>query len=130
MKTRMLFAACTMFLVATSAADAATISSPAIFGSHDQNQATCVALNIGTTTAAVTLKILNESGGTESTTTQTVAPGDFIVTIRNISSGVAYACSATFPSGTKLSAALTIIDIVPDGWGSSNHRPIRSAPLR
>jgi hypothetical protein len=130
MKTRTSLVTAAAVLLAAGVAHAGTLFSPAIFGSHDQNQATCVVLNAGTTTQSVTIKILNESGITEAQTTQTLAPGDFRSLTRNIANGVAYACSVTGPTSGALRASLSIIDIVPDGFGGSNHRPIRSAPLR
>ena len=130
MKTRVLLAVIAGTFGFAVATQAATISSPAIFGSHGQNQATCVLLNASTETRQITLTILTESGTAAATNTQTVAPGQFLVTFATISSGVAYACSATAGNVGGFSAALTIIDIVPDGFGSTNHRPIRSSPLR
>jgi hypothetical protein len=129
MNIRTLLVACASVLAAT-VAEAGVIFSPAIFGSHAQNQATCVALNVGTTSMSVTVKILNESGGIENSGTAVLAPGQFFAVHLGISFGVAYACSAQAPDVSKLRAALTIIDIVPDGDGSVNHRPIRSSPLR
>jgi hypothetical protein len=63
MNLRVTTAALASILALASAADAATISSPAIFGSHDQNQATCVVLNTGTADVQITLTILTESNG-------------------------------------------------------------------
>lgn len=117
-------------LAATAAANAGTIYSPAIFGSHGQNQATCVVLNTGPDVLSVTVRFLNESGGIEKSGTVIIGPGQFAVSTHNISFGVAYACSATSSGSSNLRGALTIIDIVPDGFGGSLHRPIRSADLR
>ena len=130
MRTRVLLTTIAGVLGLAAAAHAATISSPAIFGSHDQNQAFCVVLNTSTTSQQITVRILTESGSIMAQGTQTIVPGQFIVAVANISSGVAYACNATAPSVAGLSGALTITDTVPDGFGSSNQRPIRSAPLR
>jgi hypothetical protein len=130
MNTRVFVATFTAVFALSAAAHAATISSPAIFGSHGQNQAACVVLNTSSSSVAVTLKILSESGTVLSQGTQTIAPGQFIVAFATITSGVAHACSATAGTVAGLSGALTITDTVPDGFGGSLRRAIRSSPLR
>jgi hypothetical protein len=79
MNTRVSLATFAGILGLAAVAQAGTISSPAIFGSHDQNQAYCVVLNAGTTTQTVTVRILTESGTAVVVGTQTIAPGQFVV---------------------------------------------------
>jgi len=95
MKTIIALGACAAVLAPAGVSDAAQISSPAIFGAFTQNTAHCVVVNSGTTTFTVTVKILNESGGVVTSVTDPLAPGEFGPVSANVSSGVAYACTAT-----------------------------------
>jgi hypothetical protein len=130
MNTRILPAVVAATFGFAAVAHAATISSPAIFGSHAQDRATCVVLNTGAQPVQVTLRILDESGGTVHSGTGVVQPGQFIVLMFGINFGVAYACNATAATVGTLSGALTISEEVDDGFGGEHHRAIRSAPLR
>jgi hypothetical protein len=130
MRTRVFIATFAAVLGLSAAAHAATISSPAIFGSHGQNHAYCVVLNTSNSSVSVTLRILYESGAVKTQGTQTIAPGQFIVAVAAIEHGVAFACSATAGTVAGLSGALTITDEVPDGFGGSLRRAIRTSPLR
>jgi hypothetical protein len=119
-------AACVCLLGFASPSDAATIASPAIFGAHTQDIARCVVYNAGSTAQTVTIRLLDESGGVISTTTQSLAPGQFLSRASFISFGVAYACSVTAGTTSTLRAAFVIEEQV----FNSSPRPIRSAPLR
>ena len=114
-------------------AHAAQIASPVIFGSVAQDKAHCVILNGGTTPLTVTLKILNEYGGTEATETcgGPLGAGQFCARRIAIDNAGAYACSVTAGSVTNLRGALVFEEELLDPvWGSTFRRPIRSAPLR
>ena len=120
--------ACLGGLGVVGVSHAAEISSPAIFGGVSQAVASCMVLNGGATTLKVTIKLLDESGGLlRQVNCSSVPTGTFCaIGSTAISSGVAYACTATAGSVTNLRGALTIH---LDHLGGGN-QPIRSAPLR
>ena len=126
MKMQIVVAASVSVFGFAAAAHAAQLSSPAIFGAHTQDIAHCVVVNGGTTTVAVILTILDESGGILARRGDAIDPGGFASVDSFIPFGVAHACIVTTASSVaNLRAALTIVELVPGGT-----RPIRSAPLR
>jgi hypothetical protein len=112
-------------------AGAAQISSPSIFGGSTQNLAQCVILNGGTTSLTAAVQILDESGNAVKTSNcGTMAPNDFCSAATGISFGGSYSCIATAGSVANLRGAMVIKEPVSDGFGGTNERPFRSAPLR
>lgn len=125
--------ACLLGLTNLSHADQ-TIASPAIFGSFAQDRARCIIGNMGTTPVSVDVHIFDESGNVVPASTSCLSPVEpnFICSVTaTISSGVAYACSATASGkAKKLRGTLVLTDRVPDGFGGSKDIPLRSAELR
>ncbi len=132
MRILVVLAACAGVLALAGSAHAAQIASPTTFGAFTQDRAECVVLNGGTAALAVTVKILNESGGTVKTSTcgGSLPEGEFCSVSTAIDFGVGYACIATAPSTASLRGALVISEQLPDGFGSTYFLRIRSAPLR
>ena len=131
MRTLTVLATFAMVLTLTPLVHAAQISSPAIFGSLDQDRAECVIYNGGTGNLSVTIKILTESGTTQAERNcGPVSAGGFCARSVAIDFGVAYACIATAGAIANLRGALVIQQQVPDGFGGTYTFGIRSAPLR
>jgi hypothetical protein len=135
MRTLIVAMACTAVLALSGVSQAAQISTPAIFGNHNQDQAHCLVVNGGTSPLAVTLKLINEYGGTEATynCSGPPEPGEFCTLRRTISGAVAwaYACMATAGSTANLRGALVIEEqLIDPVWGTNFLRPVRSAPMR
>ena len=132
MRTLIVTLACAAVLALSGVSQAAQIASPPIFGTGDQDFAHCVVLNGGTTPLKVTLKILNEFGGTEATDNcgGPLGAGQFCARRIAIDNAGAYACIATAGSTTNLRGALTLEEEQPSPSGGDFLRPIRSAPLR
>ena len=133
MKTLVAATACAGVLVLSSWSQAAQMASPTIFGSGTQDRADCVVLNGGTTTLAVTVKLLDEYSNTVATSTcsEPLGAGQFCALSRPIDPAGAYACIVTAASVTNLRAALVIEEEVNDPiFGFTILRAIRSAPLR
>jgi hypothetical protein len=131
MRTLTVLATFAVVLALTPLVHAAEISSPAIFGSYDQDRAECVIYNGGTGNLSVTIKILTESGTTQAQRNcGTVPAGEFCAQSVGINFGVAYACTATAGTIATLRGALVIQQQVPDGFGGTYTFGIRSAPLR
>ena len=113
-----------------TAANAAQIASPAIFGAHTQTGAMCAIYNAGTTPLTVTLRILDESGGVVKSQAGTLQPGEFGSIFTSISFGVAYACSANASGVSNLRGTMIIMQHYIDDFGGGANRSIRSAQLR
>ena len=117
----------------SAVADAARLSSPAIFGAHTQTSVRCMVFNIGTEPLDVVVTILGESGEKlKVDTIDRLLPGEIVSTFVFIGNrfGVAHACTVDAASVAKLRASLiigeTVIeDGVPVGGGD-----VRSVPLR
>jgi hypothetical protein len=114
----------------SSAAHAARLSSPAVFGGHTQTVASCLVFNGGTDTQELTIKILTESGTVESATQSPLPPGQSIqFRAPNIGFGVAYACTVD----ARRVANLRAVFVLHETHFVNNadiERPIRSVPLR
>ena len=67
MRTLIVATAFATVLALSGVSQAAQISTPAIFGTHNQDMAHCLVVNGGTSPLDVTLKLINEYGGTEAT---------------------------------------------------------------
>lgn len=123
------------FFGVTSLSHAAqTIASPTIFGAHTQEFAQCIIGNLGAESVSVDVHIFDESGNVVPASSSCGAPVEakFVCSVfAPISFGVAYACSATSSgSAKKLRGTLVLYDRVPDGFGSTDDIPLRSAELR
>ncbi len=126
MKTLITLTAVVCLLGSTALAHAAkTLASAAIYGASTQDQAGCFIGNEGTTPIGVDLRIFDESGNaltSGSSCGGVVQPGFICSVFVNISSGVAYACSATATGSTKkLRGSLVLFDAGV---------PLRSTDLR
>jgi hypothetical protein len=132
MRTLVVTMACAAVLALSGASQAAQIASPTIFGTGTQDKAHCVVLNGGTTPLTVTLKILNEFGGTEATDNcgGPLGAGQFCARRIAIDNAGAYACIATTRSTANLRGALALEEELPNPSGGTFLRPIRSAPMR
>jgi hypothetical protein len=132
MRTLVVTMACAAVLALSGMSQAAQIASPPIFGSGDQDFAHCIVLNGGTKPLTVTLKILNEFGGTEVTDGcgGPLGAGQFCARRIAINNADAYACIATAGSTANLRGALTLEEEQPDPSGGEFLRPIRSEPMR
>ena len=124
-------AATVLLLTMTGLAQAGqTIASPSIYWSSDQSSATCTIRNVGPTQVSVQVGIFDESGGTVPLSEDhcngvNLAGGSACsVTATGISTGFAYACSATASSVKHLRGAMFL------RFNSQGAVPIRSAPLR
>jgi hypothetical protein len=114
-------------------AQAARLTSPAIFGTHTQRFAICSVFNNGTAPLDVTVKILGESGEVlKSEFIDDLLPGEIAPITEDIAlrTGVAHACSVDAASIANLRAALAILEQVQNADGSVIFRPMRSVPLR
>jgi hypothetical protein len=122
----------TCLLGFSGVAQAARLSSPAIFGAHTQRHAICTVFNNGTEPLDVVVTILGESG--EKLRTEPIEgllPGEIVPVFQfiNLRFGVAHACTVDAASVANLRASLTIIELaLVDGRGVD--RPFRSVPLR
>jgi hypothetical protein len=101
-----------------------TIASPAIYGAFNQSKAQCIIGNSSASTVSVEVKIFPEEGTGPVSKSCSVQPNFICSVTANISSGVAYACSATVTSGSvkKLCGTMVLEDL--------NGIPLRSAELR
>jgi hypothetical protein len=127
---RILISLVTCFFGFASVAQAARISSPAIFAAHTQRTAQCIVFNSGTEPVDVTMKILDESGRLVSGgATFLLRPGVIVPISAFIDFGVAYVCTVDAASLPSLRAVLVISELhILDG--RFYDRPIRTVPLR
>ena len=128
MKTLIVATAFAAALALSGVSQAAQISTPTIFGTGEQDKAHCIVLNGGTSPLAVTVKLLNEYGGTEATYSCSgpLGAGQFCALRRSIDNAGAYACIATAGSTTKLRGALILEEELLDPvWGTTFLRPVR-----
>ena len=133
MRTLIVAMACTAVLALSGVSQAAQISTPMIFGTGNQDKAHCVVVNGGTSPLAVTVKLLNEYGGTEATYNchGPLGAEQFCALRRSIDNAGAYACIATAGSTANLRGALVLEEEVLDPfWGTTFLRPVKSAPMR
>ena len=133
MRTLIVATACAAVLALSSMSQAAQISTAMTFGTGNQDKAHCLVLNGGTSPLAVTVKLLNEYGGTEATDNcgGPLGAGQFCALRRSIDNAGAYACIATAGSTTNLRGALVLEEALLDPiWGTTFLRPVRSAPMR
>ena len=132
MKTLVVATTLVAVMALCGASHAADISSPGIFGVATQARAECIVLNGGNAPVNVTVKIINFFGVTEATTLcdGLLGPGQFCSISTPTNLGFApYACVAS-GSTTNLRGALVLAEQLPDGFGSTYLRSVRSAPLR
>ena|SRR5689334_18502762 len=115
-----------LLLVASTVRAGGTIASPAIFAGPDQTEAGCAIRNVGAKPVLVDASIFDESGtalsGFGSCADGPLAPGDECSMSALISTGVAYACSATVRSGSPKSVRGVLL-VTPS-------HPLRHADLR
>src|SRR5882757_3637943 len=105
-------------------ARAGQISSPAIFGAFFQSAVQCTIGNLGTTRVPVTVNIVDEAGNVVPSGHCGSVEPNFLcqVTVFNIPTGSAFACTATTPGSTaKLRGTMVVLD---GGF------PLRTAALR
>ena len=106
-----------------------TIASSTIYGAFNQDTAECIVRNVGKSNVTVDVNIFDESGNPLSgggNCAAPILPGDYCFKRAPISSGVAYACSAT-PSGSArdLRANFVLIDDL-----GTDETQLRSVALR
>jgi hypothetical protein len=135
MRTLIFAMACAAVLALSGVSQAAQIPTPAIFGNRNQDKAHCLVINGGTSPLAVTLKLINEYGGTEATYNcrGPLDPGEFCTLRTTITNALAcaYACIATAGSTANIRGALVIEEkLIDPFWSTKFFRPVRSAPMR
>ncbi len=131
MKTLIVAAAVALSCIGT-AAHAAQIASPVIFGNHFQQLAECVVLNADTRPVTVGVKIVDDAGTTVASGTCDGAldPGAFCSIPATIDFRHSFACIATAPSTRNLRATLILEEKVFDDFFVPNLHPIRAASLQ
>jgi hypothetical protein len=129
MKTSIVSTIAAGLLVLAGSAHAGTIASATIYGAFNQDTAECVVRNVGKANVTVDVNIYDESGNVvpaSGSCAASITPGSHCFKRAIISSGLAYACSATIAGNTKdLRANLVLIDDI-----GSNENPLRSVVLR
>ncbi len=137
MKTAVMLAVVACLVGSASLARAGqTLASPTVFGATNQNSAQCTIRNVGNSSIPVSINIVDESGvpllSTNSCgTPAVVTPGHACIVTAQISSGAAYACSATASGSVKkLRGILVLYHIDIGSGGTPPLIPRRSAELR
>lgn len=126
MRTSVVLTALACLLGFAGTSHAALLATPTIYGAITQKAAQCVIGNTGQTLVKVTVHIVDESGNVvlgPTTCNEPVQPGSVCsVFANNISSGVAFACTADVAgSAARIRAAFTIVD--------ADEVPLRTADL-
>jgi hypothetical protein len=137
MRTRIAILACAAVLTLSGlaqAAQSATIATPMIFGTGEQDRADCLVLNGGTTPGTVALRIVDDFGQTVATSSCSgpLGAGQFCALRTPIDNAEAHACIATVEGATtNLRGTLVLEEKLTDPiWGTFFYRPVRSAPMR
>jgi hypothetical protein len=132
MRTLVIATTVAALLALGGVSEAAQISSPMIFGTGEQDRAECVVLNTGSSPVALTVKLINDFGGTEATYNcgGPLGPGQFCSLLRPIDNASAYACTATAGSTGNLRGTAVLLERVLDSWDLFRLRAVRSAPMR
>jgi hypothetical protein len=110
-------------------AEAARLSSPAIFGAHTQRFAVCSVFNNGTEAIEIVVTILGESGEKLLVEPSTrLLPRQSVAVFQSLEGrfGVAHACTVDAAAVATLRASLAILERV----GTADLRVILSVPLR
>jgi hypothetical protein len=131
MKTLIVAAAAALLSVGT-AAHAAQIASPVIFGGHFQEVAECVVLNADTKPVTIGVKIVDDAGTTVASGTcdGQLGASEFCSLPASIDFRHSFACVATAPSTRNLRATLILEEKVFDDFFVANLHPIRAAALQ
>jgi hypothetical protein len=130
---RIIIGLVTCIFAFSGVAQAARLTSPAIFGSHTQRFAICNVFNNGTEPLDITVTILGESGEVlKSEFVDNMLPGEIVPVTKDIALrfGVAHTCTVEAASIANLRAALVILEQVQGAGGSVFLRATRSVPLR
>jgi len=128
----LIVAAAAALLSVGSAAHAAHIASPVIFGNHFQEVAECVVLNADTKPVPIGVKIVDDAGTTVASGTcdGPLDPGEFCSIPATIDFRHSFACVATAPSTKNLRATLVLEEKVFDDFFVPNLHPVRAAALQ
>jgi len=137
MRTRIGMLACAAVLTLSGlaqAAQTATLATPMIFGTGEQDRADCLVLNGGPSPLTVTLRIVDDFGQTVATSSCSgpLGAGQFCALRTPIDNAEAQACLATVEGATtNLRGTLVLEEKLTDPvWGTFFYRPVRSAPMR